>query len=413
MSEVEVSISASGCSRVLRKSFSDPTDLLRTGSSHVSAIKELDRCFSLLSVIGRSIKNTENLVRKMPGTCKWCHAPTGALHTGSKWGYNICRLQHSALCDGGITAILEKRMACPLGYQKGMVMVYEEDPRVDSSGSESDVSYQHSSQLESETAIDDDDDLKEVEKNETSLIDLIAGDLNTMGLGKKNDMPVNPKLVSVSLSSDTISSWSTAGSTMSSGQIPGFSHGLFTSASSNPLLFPNPNLILQQQVEEMKRQQLLQLARDKERDEQLAAMKKQLDESQKVEREKRNENSVRPKENRNVSFSASSGGELNDHASKLAARAQRKAKHKENNVGVDMNKIRKTPGMGSRVDDFMQNVNDIPSLSLGNKPAEKAKSKRSKETQSETDRMLLILLRIKLLILVMEQARLSVQITLH
>ena len=129
MSEVEVSISASGCSRVLRKSFSDPTDLLRTGSSHVSAIKELDRCFSLLSVIGRSIENTENLVRKMPGTCKWCHAPTGALHTGSKWGYDISRLQHSALCDGGITAILEKRMACPLGYQKGMVMVYEEDPR--------------------------------------------------------------------------------------------------------------------------------------------------------------------------------------------------------------------------------------------------------------------------------------------
>ena len=117
---------------------------------------------------------------------------------------------------------------------------------------------------------------------------------------------------------------------MSSRQIPGYSQGLFTSASK-----------------------------------------------------KRNENSVRQKEYCNVSFSASSGGELADHASKLVDRAQRKAKEKVNNVGVDMNEIRNTPGIGSRVDDFMQNVDEIPSLSLGNKPAGKAKSRKSKETQSK------------------------------
>jgi hypothetical protein len=79
----------------------------------------------------------------MPGNCKWCHGPTGALHVGSRWGYDICKLPHSSLCTGGVAAIPDKRMACPPGYEKGMVMEFSNDPRHDDSSSESDVSDQH------------------------------------------------------------------------------------------------------------------------------------------------------------------------------------------------------------------------------------------------------------------------------
>ena len=79
----------------------------------------------------------------MPGSCKWCHGPIGASHVGSKWGYEVCKLSHSSVCDGGVLAIPDKRMECPLGYKKGMVMEYENDPRDDSSDSNSEVSGQH------------------------------------------------------------------------------------------------------------------------------------------------------------------------------------------------------------------------------------------------------------------------------
>ena len=81
-------------------------------------------------------------------------------------------------------------------------------------------------------------------------------------------------------------------------------------------------------------------------------------------------------------FSASSGWELADQAAKLAARAQRKARKKVDEIGIDMPKIRKTAGMEGQVNDFMQTVNNIPSLSYGNKPPGKA-SRNSKETQSQ------------------------------
>ena len=240
-------------------------------------------------MIGKSIENTEKLVRKMPGICKWRHAPTGTLHTGSKWGYTICKLPHSSLCEGGVEGIHEKRMACPHGYKKGMVLDYQEDPRVDTT-SDSEVSDQHSSQLNSETAIDDDDP-KDVEKN-VSLIDLIA-EVNRINLGKKTDPIAAPKLSFVSLSTETTSSWSTASSMMPSLHLPAYSQGLFTAASSNPLLFTAPNLLLQQQVAEMKRQQQLQLERHKERDDQLTANKGQLEEAENVTREIRSEASVK------------------------------------------------------------------------------------------------------------------------
>ena len=265
-----------------------------------------------------------------------------------------------------------------------MVMEYENDPRDDSSDSDSEVSGQHSSQLDSETALDDDDDEHgALDKKEASLIDLVAENLETSVLKKNDNSLATKESASVSLSTATTPSWSTASGMMSSLKFPAYS-SVFSSASSNPLLFPNPNLLLQQQVEEMKRQQLQQLEKEKERDDQFASMKKQLDEAERVTREIRSENSVRKKETRNVSFSASSGAELADQAAKLAARAQRKARKKVDSIGINMNEIRSTAGIDNRVNDFMQTVNNIPSLSLGSKPAVTTNSKSNKGNQKKS-----------------------------
>jgi hypothetical protein len=106
---------------------------------------------------------------------------------------------------------------------------------------------------------------------------------------------------------------------------------------------------------------LLQLERDKERDLQLAAMRIQLEEAKKESSTKRRGSRV------SFSTGASSGGELADQAAKLAARAQRKAKKKANDVGVDMEQIRTTPGLSDSVEDYMQSVYSIPSLSVGSR----------------------------------------------
>jgi hypothetical protein len=117
----------------------------------------------------------------------------------------------------------------------------------------------------------------------------------------------------------------------------------------------------------MQKQQLLQLERDKERDNQLAVVKQQLEEAKKVAQDARSDASVRRKNSR-VSFSTgpSSGGELADQAAKVAARAQRKAKQRVNEIGVDMNQIRNTAGLSDTVEEFMHSVNNIPALSTGN-----------------------------------------------
>jgi hypothetical protein len=129
-------------------------------------------------------------------------------------------------------------------------------------------------------------------------------------------------------------------------------------------MIADPNLFIQQQLEQMKKQQIMQMEKDQERDRELLLLKKQLDEAKKVSVEPRNKSS------RTVSFStgASSGGELADQAAKLAAKARRKAKKKVNDIGVDMDGIRDSPGLHGKVDQFMQSVNSIPSLSLGIKP---------------------------------------------
>ena len=394
-SETPVNLKIACGSAKLRKSISDPTDS-RPRSGHKFVIHEIDRCFSLLSGIGKSIEKSENLL-KMTGSCKWCHAPVGSsgAHVGSKWGYDICTLSHSALCPGGVTAIPNKRMACPLGYVTGMVLDYPDDPRDNSTASDSDsyMSDQHTSQLESESAIDDEvvikqsEDLPVVEKNEAPLIDLTNKnflDLENKASSVSNKLPVVSKLASVSLSTVTSVSWSSASTrnpASNSLLFPAPTPGLYSSNSSSSFIIQDPNHLLQQQLAEMKKQQVLQLKKDQERDSQLALMQQQLKDAQKVALEARSEASTRRKSSRNVSFSTgpSSGGELADQAAKLAARAQRKARHKVNNIGVDMNDIRNSPGMDDTVDDFMQSVTSIPSLSLGSKVPASASARKNKE----------------------------------
>ena len=341
-----------GLSR-LRKSVSDPTEL-RPSKSKL-ALQELDRCFSLLSVLGKSIENSEQLVRNMPGNCKYCHGPTGTPHTGSKWGYDACKLPHSSLCLGSVTAIPDKRMACPSGYKPGMVMDFPSDPRNSTSEDDTDsVSDQHLSQLESETAFDDDDDQK---SGECTAVDKLLAPLIDLTMKETSATPKSSSLLTTSSSTTTSVSWAAPGI------LPSVSTSSFWTTDSN---------LVHQQLAEMKKQQVLQMEKDRERDSQLEFLRCQLVEANKVALEARSEASVRRKTSRNVSFSTgpSSGGELADQAAKLSARAQRKAKKKANDVGVDMSQIRSTPGIGDKVDQLMESVNGIPSLSLGhNLPA--------------------------------------------
>jgi hypothetical protein len=125
----------------------------------------------------------------MPGNCKFCHGPTGSLHVGSKWGYSNCKLSHSPLCAGGVTAIPDTRMACPPGYVQGLVLAYPVDPREETSDSSTDVSEQHTSQLESETAFDEDDNQKKpvVEKLVAPFIDLAIGSSKGVSSSSKSD----------------------------------------------------------------------------------------------------------------------------------------------------------------------------------------------------------------------------------
>ena len=48
---------------VIRKSVSDPSDL------RPRSLQELDRCFSLLSLLGKRVESAGNLVRTMSGNC--------------------------------------------------------------------------------------------------------------------------------------------------------------------------------------------------------------------------------------------------------------------------------------------------------------------------------------------------------
>ena len=96
------------------RSASDPTDI-QSSTRKLSAVEDLDRCLSLVSLLGDRVDKAVKFIR-MPGTCKQCHGKTGAEHVGSKWGFDICTLPHSEDCPGGIAEIPGQKKACPDGF---------------------------------------------------------------------------------------------------------------------------------------------------------------------------------------------------------------------------------------------------------------------------------------------------------
>ena len=134
----------------LRRSVSDPTELYSLGRRE-SAVETLDRCSSLLTLLGSKVDNLTTKARNMPGICKKCHGQTGAAHVGSKWGLSACTLLHSEDCLGGITEQLGVRSACPVDFVA----------KSGESGNETEVSQQHMSDLEDTSSEDEDDSFKD------------------------------------------------------------------------------------------------------------------------------------------------------------------------------------------------------------------------------------------------------------
>ena len=129
----------------LQKSASDPTDL-QSFTRRESAVGGLDRCLSLISVLGNKVDKVTSFISTMPGTCKQCHGETGSEHVGSRWGFEHCNLPHNDGCRGGIEEIPGKRKACPVGFV----------PTKPVSGNETEVSQQRFSDLETESETESD-----------------------------------------------------------------------------------------------------------------------------------------------------------------------------------------------------------------------------------------------------------------
>ena len=112
--KTSASFSAIACGYRLQKAASDPTDF-QSNTRKASAVEGLDRCLSLISILGSRVDKVSSSLRKMPGTCKQCHGQTGSEHQGSRWGFDQCTLPHSDDCPGGIVETPGVRKACPIG----------------------------------------------------------------------------------------------------------------------------------------------------------------------------------------------------------------------------------------------------------------------------------------------------------
>ena len=112
----------------LRRSVSDPTELVLEGISPISALR---RCTSLVSSLNSRLDIARAEVRfrtvcMMSGPakigCKRCHGPVGkpGQHLGSKTGYGRCSLPHESSCPGDVLEVPGKIAPCPVGYVLGI-----------------------------------------------------------------------------------------------------------------------------------------------------------------------------------------------------------------------------------------------------------------------------------------------------
>ena len=394
------------CSTVprLRKSVSDPTDLLSAGRRE-SVADTLAHCTSLLSLLNSRVDGVTDLVRVMPGSCSKCHGQTGSDHAGSRWGFDACTLDHSDGCVGGKTEIPGKRAACPDGFV----------PKLIKNGSESEVSLQRDSELEDESSSESDSSKKDdpdwVPPSVTregawsssavnsSASDSLQAPSSSLGSSiaasftgtteAQSKLSFGPGFGGSLMSSGFVGNFSAgatalpSSSSLSSGlfgasaMIPGFGglgSGIVNTAVSNQALLGNSDQqqfgmglspfmnsspqnwmlqqFLQQQQSQFQQQQQDMMLRNQRI---MEEMKTAVEEAKQAARSAA---STRPK-SRQVSFSDSVGME----AEVLKTANAKQPTQCRSTIGLDMNSIRNTPGLREEVETIMDNdVYTHPSL---------------------------------------------------
>ena len=340
-------------SRGLRKSASDPT--LDNSVRKESAVDGLNRCLSLVSILGSRVDKLSSSFTKMPGACKQCHGETGSSHTGSRWGFDHCTLPHSDDCPGGMEEIPGKRKGCPQQYTLR--------PRV-ASGNETEVSNQRYSDLDSDSESESD---AEDKKKELAT----GGGPQTLKMNQEN----GPSVVTTSIMSSVTHTPSLLGSSVTSLGInstplmsTGFSsqnHALGGAASlllgglSSSLLGgvsshapgqqASQSWLLQKFLEQQQAMQLQQQHQQQamilENQRVVSEMRVAVEEAKEAARSAA---SVRRKSN--VSFSET----LLPEAEALKSINSKDKVNKTKHIGKDMNDVRKTDGLREAVEKIMQ-----------------------------------------------------------
>ena len=322
------------------RSASDPTGLQSKERRH-SAVADLDRCLSLVSVLGDRVDKATAFIKNMTGTCKGCHGQTGSEHAGSRWGFEHCTLEHSSDCGGGVEEIPGKKRGCPDSYQ----------PRATLSGNETEVSQQRYSDLDD----DDDDSDSDTEAKTPSISKTLPGLLSGNAPLLSNPLLSGMTQTSAAFGVGT-SSLLTAlqGAAAMSAPLMSSGQGV-TGVDSNSLLLGAGNLLqpkqdqqqallLQQVLQQQLLQQQQQAAMLQENQRVVQEMKDAVLEAQKAARSAA---SVRRKTS--VSFSDN----LRSEAELLKDTNKKVVTKPGGDGGIDMNAIRNIPGLRDKVEDVM------------------------------------------------------------
>ena len=338
--------------RGLRKSASDPT--LDTSTRKESAVEGLNRCLSLVSILGSRVDKLSTSFTRMPGACKQCHGETGSSHAGSRWGFDHCTLPHSDDCPGGIEEIPGKRKGCPHQYllrQRG------------ASGNETEVSSQRYSDLESDSDGESTDQSESEVQNTTT----IGGEPPVMKI-KSASIPTpvtgtgthTPSLLGSSVSTFGINTTPLMSSGFGSQNhalggaasllLGGLSGSLLGGVSSQATgQNASQSWLLQSFLEQQQAMQLQQQQQQQamilENQRVVSEMRVAVEEAKEAARSAA---SVRRKSN--VSFSDT----LMPEAEALKAANNKDKKLKTKNIGKDMTDIRKTEGLREAVEKIME-----------------------------------------------------------
>ena len=339
------------------RSASDPTEL-HSRQGRQSAVRDLDRCISLVSLLGDRVDRATSFVRNMPGTCKGCHGPTGSDHVGSRWGFEHCILPHSTECPGGVKEDPGKKRPCPEDFQP---------PRSVQSGNETEVSEQRNSDLS-----DDDDDDSESDSGTEKVSSVSKEFKATSKSGSLQDVmfSATPPILSNSLlsgmaqtslgfgvgSSSLLTALQGAAALssplMSSGvgAAGAMNHSNLQVAGAGGFQQPQPdlsqNFLLQQVLAQQLQQQQHQAAMLQENQRVIQEMRAAVVEAKEAARSAA---SVRPKNS--VSFSDN----LVSETESLRDKNKKKKKTDSSTKSITMPDIRKISGLRDSVEEVMDN----------------------------------------------------------